>query len=100
MGENIAQAMLQIDREDLLAVIAMRFGNVPAAVHMRIASCQDRAALERWILVAANASSWEVLLEELAAGSAAFRLVGPKYQPIVAHGPSATVPYQHLSGED
>lgn len=100
MSENQIDDFLQIDREDLLAVIAMRFGTAPEAVRERIMACQESATLQRWLLVAANASRWEVLLEELEAGTQAFRLIGPRYQPVAATGPSAAGKQQPGRGED
>lgn len=100
MSEDRSQDFLQIDREDLLAVIAMRFGKVPEAVRGRIMACEDGATLERWLLVAANAPNWEIVREELTAGSGAFRLVGPRYRPVVTDEEAAVVPHQHVPEED
>lgn len=100
MSENQRDDFLQIDREDLLAVIAMRFGTVPEAVRERITACRESATLQRWLLVAVNASRWEVLLEELAAGQQAFRLIGPRYQPVAVAAPSAAVSRQPVREEE
>jgi hypothetical protein len=100
MSENQRDAFLQIDREDLLAVIAMRFGAVPETVRERILACQESTTVQRWLLVAANAASWDVLLEDLAAGTQAFRLIGPRYQPVATDTPSAAVPRQHVREEN
>lgn len=100
MSETQRNAFLQIDREDLLAVIAMRFGAVPEAVRERIMACQESSTVQRWLLVAANASGWEILLEELAAGTEAFRLIGPRYQPVATAAPSTAVPRQPVREEN
>jgi len=100
MNHNLTPDILQIDREDLLAVIAMRFGEVPEAVRARINACNDGATLERWILVAANAPSWEVLIDELMAGQAAFRLVGQRYQPAATGGSLTAASRRDSPGED
>ena len=99
MSENLIDDFLQIDREDLLAVIAMRFGTVHEAMRERIMACQESATLQRWLLVAANAPRWEVLLEELGAGPQAFRLVGPRYQPVTTCAPSAAGEWQPVGEE-
>lgn len=74
-------AFLHSDREDLLAVLTLRFGPVPESVQTRIAACDDAATLERWILVAANVPDWVTFLSDLDAGPNAFRLVGASYKP-------------------
>ena len=82
MAELPAYAeMLRIDREDLFAVLTMRFGAVPEPVRARIAVCHDAATLERLILAAANAPSWDQFMGELRAGAAAFRLAGRAPDP-------------------
>jgi hypothetical protein len=81
MSDETRRAFLSSDREDLLAVLSLRFGSVPQSVQARIAACDDAAALERWILVAANVPDWASFLSDLDAGSQAFRLVGVRYEP-------------------
>jgi hypothetical protein len=85
MGEipdEIQRVALQIDQEDLLAVLSMRFGAVPEDIQTRIATATELDTLERLILVAANVPDWESFMEELDAGSRAFRLVGQRYDPL------------------
>lgn len=80
------------DREDLLAVLTLRFGGVPETVRARIAACVHQPTLERWILVAANAPRWETFLNELGARPDAFKIVGPLYDPtpmVAAPAPTA-----------
>ncbi len=76
------QEALDLDRQDLLAVLSLRFGTIPAEVQERIATCTELAALERWILVAANVPTWRAFLEEFQVGSRAFKLVGPRFDPL------------------
>lgn len=75
-------AMLIDDREDLIAVIRMRFGDIPGKMVEEIYEIQDMSTLQRLILAAANASSWEVFLEEFQAGTQSFRLVGEDFNPL------------------
>ncbi len=73
---------MAIDRADLLAVLELRFNAVPERIQAQIAGTQDAAVLERLILVAANAESWNVFVEELQAGAAAFRMIGEQFNPL------------------
>ena len=75
------QAFLRSDREDLLMVLALRFGPVPESVQARIVACDDAAALERWILVAANAPDWAHFLKDLDDGPNVFRQVAVRDEP-------------------
>lgn len=70
------------DREDLLALLQMRFGEVPPSVIQNIYDLNDLDTLERLILVAANAPSFKIFLEELEEGSGAFRITGERFNPI------------------
>ncbi|HEX8732604.1 MAG TPA: hypothetical protein VF725_11165 [Ktedonobacterales bacterium] len=93
MGDDARGAFLQGDREDLLEVLALRFGAVPASVQARIAACESAETLERWILVAANVPDWTSFLTDFEAGQGAFRLVGTSYEPIPAEPkPTASPP--------
>ncbi len=80
MSDDTRRSFLHSDREDLLAVLTLRFGSVPTAVQERIAACDNPAALERWILVAANVPDWVSFLHDLDAGPHAFRQVGAHYE--------------------
>lgn len=82
MTDEVQRAASQTDREDLLAVLSMRFGDVPPDIQMRIATVTGLDTLERLILVAANAPDWRSFVEELDAGAHAFRLVGQRYDPL------------------
>jgi hypothetical protein len=90
--DETRQAFLHSDREDLLTVLALRFGPVPESVHARIAACDDAAALARWILVAANAPDWASFLNDLDTGPRAFRLLDARYESHSAGSGSKTAP--------
>jgi hypothetical protein len=83
-SDDSRRAFLRGDREDLLAVLTLRFGGAPESVKARITACDDAATLERWILVAANVPDWDSFLSELDAGPQAFKLVGARYEPTAA----------------
>ncbi len=72
---------LQIDREDLTAIIELRFGEIPQDVQNRIESIKKREILERMIVVAANAASWKLLMEEMFEEQDSFRIVGEQFNP-------------------
>ncbi|MEN1969421.1 hypothetical protein WMZ97_15265 [Lentibacillus sp. N15] len=70
------------DREDLIAVLRMRFGDVPAGVIDAIYKINDMNTLERLILVAANAPELRIFLEEMEEGSGTFKILGERFNPI------------------
>ncbi len=70
------------DQADLLAVLGLRFGDIPAGVIQQVRTLDDGDALQRLILVAANAPTWEEFYTELLAGPEAFRLVGERFDPL------------------
>ncbi|SET17307.1 hypothetical protein SAMN05216389_106162 [Oceanobacillus limi] len=70
------------DREDLLHVLRMRFGDIAPGIVEKIYEIDDLEALERLILVAANAPTLRIFLEELEAGNNSFKLVGERFNPI------------------
>ncbi|WP_106497466.1 hypothetical protein [Lentibacillus sp. Marseille-P4043] len=70
------------DREDLIAVLKMRFGEIPSGVIDAIYKTNDMNTLERLILVAANAPTLKIFLEELEEGSGSFRILGERFNPI------------------
>lgn len=95
-GSLDMRAAAATDRADLLAIVAMRFGAVPADVRAWIEACDDLATLERLILVAANVPTWEVFLAELAAGNDEFKLVGGRFEPLSAvPAPAPDVAREH-----
>lgn len=69
------------DQEDLLAVLDMRFGEIPRAAVERIAAIRKPDELQRLILAACNACAWSVFAEELHAGEGAFKLAGERFNP-------------------
>jgi len=75
-------SMLVEDREDLIAVLRMRFGDVPGKMIEEIYEIDDLSTIQRLILAAANASSWNVFVEEFQAGTQSFRLVGEDFNPL------------------
>ncbi|MFD2682246.1 hypothetical protein [Bacillus seohaeanensis] len=77
-----SDAQLVNDREDLIAVLRMRFGDIPGEMIEQIYEISDMNTLQRLILAAANASSWNVFLDEMQAGEDSFRLVGEDFNPM------------------
>lgn len=75
-------ANLVQDREDLLAILRMRFGSIPAGVTEAVYNLNKLDSLERLILVAANAPSLKIFLEELEEGNDSFRIMGERFNPI------------------
>lgn len=76
------QAAAAVDREDLLAILTIRYGTVPSEVRERIEACRDLDTLERLVLVAANVPTWDVFLAELTAASDEFKVVGARFDPL------------------
>ncbi|SHF54968.1 hypothetical protein [Ornithinibacillus halophilus] len=70
------------DREDLIHVLRMRFGDIAPGIVENIYEIDDLEALERLILVAANAPTLRIFIEELEAGNDSFKLVGERFNPI------------------
>lgn len=77
------EAELVRDREDLIAVLRMRFGKISPEIIESVYELNEIQTLERLILVAANAPSLSVFLEELEAGDGSFKLVGERFNPLV-----------------
>ncbi|MFZ3577280.1 hypothetical protein [Virgibacillus sp. DJP39] len=72
------------DREDLIAILRMRFGDLSTGIIDAIYQMKELDTLERLILVAANAPSLRIFLEELEEGSGSFRIMGERFNPIEA----------------
>ncbi|WP_174613532.1 hypothetical protein [Virgibacillus ihumii] len=70
------------DREDLLAILKMRFGEIPPGIIQAIYDIKEYDAIERLILVASNVPSFEIFIEELEEGSGSFRILGDRFNPI------------------
>lgn len=78
------EADLVQDREDLIAVLKMRFGDMEAKTIEAIYDIKEIDALDRLILIAANAPKLQVFLEELQEGTDSFRIVGEQFNPITS----------------
>ncbi|MBT2214765.1 hypothetical protein F3157_07790 [Virgibacillus dakarensis] len=70
------------EKEDLLGLIHMRFGNVPKAIVEQIMAIDDLDVLDRLFLVAVNAANWDVFVNELNEGKASFKMVGDGFDPL------------------
>lgn len=86
------QTAAAVDREDLQAILTMRFGVVPPAVREHIEACHDLETLERLVLVAANVPTWEVFLAELSSASDDFKVVGERFDPLSPSSSSSSTP--------
>lgn len=82
MEKEREQEALKIDKEDLLAVLHMRFGDIPAAVREKVENIDKLDTVERLIIVAANVPTWDVFLQELKEGKDSFRVAGQMYDPL------------------
>jgi hypothetical protein len=76
------EANLVDDREDLITVLKIRFGELPTNVIEAIYNLSDLETLERLILVAANAPDLHVFIEELEEGEGPFKITGERFNPI------------------
>lgn len=76
------EANLVQDREDLIGLLKMRFETIPAGVTEAIYQLDSLDALERLILVAANASNFTIFIEEMEASEGSFRITGERFNPI------------------
>ncbi len=82
VAEDRNERAAQLDREDLLAVLEMRFGAVPPDILRRLGELRESDLLQRLILVAANVPDWHTFLNELGAQGESFRLVGEDFNPL------------------
>ncbi len=82
MPNKLHDEAIQTDRADLLALLEIRFGEIPEPVRQVIMDMKDRNMLERLIVVAANVPKIELFTDEIKVGPAAFRIVGNNYNPI------------------
>jgi hypothetical protein len=76
------EAFLEVDREDLLAILSLRFGDVPSSITDQINAITKNSTLERLITVAANAASWEIFVSELLHGKESFKILGEAFNPL------------------
>lgn len=70
------------DREDIFAILKMRFNEVSAEIVQAIEEIQDLNTLQRLILVACNASHLDVFLEEMREGNQAYKITGERFNPL------------------
>jgi hypothetical protein len=70
------------DREDLIAVLRMRFGEISGEMIQDIYEIDDMNMLQRLILAAANAANWKIFLEEFHSGNDSCRLLGEMFNPL------------------
>lgn len=70
------------DKEDLLTILRMRFGDINPGVIETIYDLDELESLERLILVAVNAPTLKIFLEELGEGPGSFRIMGERFNPI------------------
>ncbi len=85
MAASQEEEILIEDRRDVLEVLSMRFGTVPEDIMRQIEAVRQPEAMQRLILVAANAADWDVFLEELREGEASFRILGERFDPSRHH---------------
>ncbi len=76
------EAELEQDREDLIHVLKMRFGEIAPGIIEKVYEIDELDNLERLILAAANAPTLSVFLEELEAPHDSFKLVGERFNPL------------------
>lgn len=83
-GECLSSENLTIDRDDLLAVLRLRFGTPPDGMRQKIEAIDNMERLGRLILAAANACDLASFQAELDDTGPAFRLVGEAFNPLGA----------------
>lgn len=74
--------MLVEDREDLIAVLRMRFGDVSGELIEQIYQIDDMNTLQRLILAAANSANWNIFMNEFQSAEDSFRLLGEDFNPL------------------
>jgi len=77
-----SDSMLVEDREDLIALLRMRFGQIPGEMIEKIYEMNDMNTLQRLILAAANAASFEIFVGELEEGVGPVRIAGEDFNPL------------------
>lgn len=75
------ETMLIEDREDLIGILRMRYGSISGELIEKIYNINDNNTIERLILVAANAPTFEIFIEELKEGDGAFKITGERFNP-------------------
>lgn len=76
------QAELEQDREDLIGILKMRFGRIPPLMIEAVYDLDDMEMIERLILVAANAPTLRIFIEEFKEDNQSFKIVGEQFNPI------------------
>ncbi|MFD1038998.1 hypothetical protein ACFQ3N_11445 [Virgibacillus byunsanensis] len=76
------EAALEQDREDLLGLLKLRFGDISPEVTQGIYEIDEFDTIERLILVAANAPDYKTFIQELKEGKGSFRIVGERFNPL------------------
>jgi hypothetical protein len=77
-----SEALLVNDREDLIALIQMRFGWISGEMIQEIYEIDDMNTLQRLILSAANAADWKAFMEDFTEGRGSYRLLGENFNPL------------------
>lgn len=70
------------EKEDLLGLLHMRFGQISDEVHQKIFSIKDLDVLDRLFLIAVNSANWDVFEAELNEGKNSFKMVGDGFNPL------------------
>ncbi|HLR09024.1 MAG TPA: hypothetical protein VK136_07210 [Bacillota bacterium] len=79
---NRYETITQAEKEDLLGLVQMRFGQIPEDIQKKIMHLNDPDVLNRLFLVAVNAANWHVFVSELNEGKDAFKMVGDGFDPL------------------
>jgi hypothetical protein len=77
-----SETMLVQDREDLIAVLQMRYGRITGEMVKKIYDINDLHTIQRLILAAANSADWNVFLAEFYAGTHSIKVVGESFNPL------------------
>lgn len=75
-------AQLVDDKEDLIGILHMRFGELPPALIEELYRIDSYDQLERLILVASNAPTFRTFIEEMQEGKDSFKIVGDRFNPL------------------
>jgi len=73
------------EKEDLLGLLHMRFGQISDDIHQKIFAIDDLDVLDRLFLIAVNAANWDVFETELNEGRDSFKMVGDGFDPLAEH---------------
>lgn len=92
-GEHVPHPITDQDREDLLALLNMRFGSIPDDVLQGIVAIDDVSRIDHLILVAANAATWSDFMQEVR--EPGFRIVGQGFEPLSENAPVSETRRDH-----